>query len=121
MSSLDSNSPGVIRIEVRGEVAHVTFSEPILVDERLLMEFDHAATQLLNDHRKVLLDLRRVEMMGSTILGMIVSINRGLRQRGGQLRLANVGPSVEDCFRVSRLDALLAIHPTEDEALQAFG
>jgi anti-anti-sigma factor len=59
-------------------------------------------------------------MLGSTILGMIVSINRGLRQRGGQLRLVNVGPGVEDCFRVSRLDALLAIHATEDEAWRAF-
>jgi len=67
----------------------------------------------------LILDLADVAFLSSTGLGQIMRAFRVAREKGGFVRLAQVQPLVAEVFRVTKLDKLLGIYPTVQEALQA--
>ncbi len=69
---------------------------------------------------KVLVLLSEVEHISSAVLGEFISVNRQLRRKDGELRLAGVRPEVAEIFAITRLDQSFRIHATPDEALKAF-
>jgi len=74
------------------------------------------------DHRpeRVLLDLRQVNFIDSTGLGVLVSM---LKQMGPQGRIAIVGasPAVQRLLQITKLDSLFLQCPTVAEAHAALG
>jgi anti-anti-sigma factor len=58
------------------------------------------------------LDLGAVRLPTAEGLGLLVSLNRGLRERGGHLALLNVHPLVYEVFSLTRLTDVLDVRPT---------
>lgn len=72
-----------------------------------------------NIHR-VVLHLAEVEMIDSSGLGLIVRNMSTLRKRGGDLRLTQVSPFILEVLRVTRMDSVLKVFPSEQEAVLSF-
>ncbi|HUY94897.1 MAG TPA: STAS domain-containing protein [Terracidiphilus sp.] len=72
-----------------------------------------------NIHR-VVLHLAEVDMLDSTGLGLIVRNMSTLRKRGGDLRLTQVSPFIMEILRVTRMDSVLKVFPSEQEAILSF-
>jgi anti-sigma B factor antagonist len=70
--------------------------------------------------KQVVLHMGCVNRLDSTGLGLIVRYANSLRQRGGDLRLTDVTPSILEVFRMTRLDSVLKIFPSEQEAVLSF-
>lgn len=70
-------------------------------------------------HRQILVDLKSMPYLDSTGLGRLIRAHISVRQAGGRVRLCNVSPRIMDLLRLSRLDTVLDIYPTEEEALAA--
>jgi anti-sigma B factor antagonist len=70
--------------------------------------------------KQVVLDMAGVQRLDSTGLGLIVRYANSLRQRGGDLRLTDVTPTILEVFQLTRIDSVLKIFPSEQEAVLSF-
>ena len=61
------------------------------------------------------LDFARTETIDSSGLGLLVSLNKAIRQRGGELSLANVSAELRKVFRLTRVDTIFRIDEESDD------
>lgn len=94
-------------VEVRGEVDVYTAPE---LRERLL--------EIINegDARRVIVDLRPVDFMDSTGLGVLVGALKRVRMSGGDLSLVCDSEKLLKIFRITGLDRVFALHGTVEAA-----
>ena len=70
------------------------------------------------DKRKLVLDFERVQYISSQAIGIVLTLNKKLASLpGSKLVLAGVGPRLMELIRITRLDKVLTIKPTQDEAV----
>lgn len=67
--------------------------------------------------RKFVVDFAPTAYIDSSGLGALVSINKKVREAGGELRLAGLNEDLRALFELTKLDTLFAISGTTAEAL----
>ncbi len=86
-------------------------------------------TQVMCNHLKELIDagtqwlvinFRNVRWINSTGIGIIISCLITLRKRGGDLRFANVQGANWKYFQITKLESVVKIFDTVDEAVASF-
>lgn len=115
---LEEETPSIIRgvrkvdgasiVEVEGEVDLST--APQLKD---------ALSEAVDGGGNVILDLSRVGYMDSSGFGMLLGATKRLRPLGGSVHLFGANPSIARMLLITRLNTIIALHETEDAALQA--
>ena len=70
--------------------------------------------------KKYVLDLGGVSYLDSGALGALVRLVGTLRAHGGDLKLCQVSPFVQNVFRATNLHGVFCIHDTEKDALADF-
>jgi anti-sigma B factor antagonist len=69
---------------------------------------------------KLLLDFGKVKYLSSQAVGIILTLNKKLAQfPGSALMLCAVGPQLLQLLKITRLDKILTIKPTQADALKA--
>ena len=115
---------GKPRLNVRksSDVTVVSFVDRMLVNEDIIREIGEQLRALVADPdvTHVLLDFQDVRFMSSSLLGLLLPLMRALGQRGGQMKLCSLAPSLREVFTVSKLDRLFALYDDEEDALKAF-
>ena len=97
----------------------------ILVVERALkgegeIELKGRLDQLVaQGHTDVLVDLKGCPYLDSTELGRLIRCHISVRKAGGRVRLCNLSPKVMTLMKMTRLDTVLDLFGTEEEALAA--
>ena len=104
----------------QGDVTVVELDEDTLDAERA-EDFRAQLETYLHAHRKVLLDLGAVAFADSTGLGAILFCLHRSAATGGKLRISCLRPLVQEMFHVLKLDRMVDVHVTAEEALLAFG
>ncbi len=69
---------------------------------------------------QILIDLQRVPHVDSTELGRLIRAHLSVRRAGGRVRLCNLSDRVRTLMKMTRLDTVLDLYGTEQEALAAF-
>lgn len=69
---------------------------------------------------KILLDFQKVEHLSSAALGMLITLNKLLAERDGQLVLANIHSQIYEVFKITRLNKLFNIQDTTADAFKQF-
>jgi anti-sigma B factor antagonist len=69
----------------------------------------------------IVLDMKLVDWINSSGLGTLMACLTTLRGSGGDLRLTNVSDRVRRPIEITRLDKVLLMFPTLDEAVKGFG
>ncbi len=114
----------VIDICDKGDVVVVTFQHARILDETIIRqigeEFKNLTLAAAAD-RKLLLNFERVGFMSSSMIGQIMLLNRHCKNDKIKLKLCNISPNIMEIFTLMRLNKVLEIHKSEDEALEAFG
>lgn len=90
------------------------------IDASNSREFKTRVIPIVEQHRKVVVDLSSVDFIDSTGLGALVSCLKGASAAGGDLRLCSVSKPVRTLFELTRMHRVFNIHNTLDEALAAF-
>ena len=70
--------------------------------------------------RRILIDFSRTGYIDSSGLGALVSINKRIREAGGELRLSGLNEDLRSLFELTKLDTLFAIAETPQQALASF-
>jgi anti-sigma B factor antagonist len=70
------------------------------------------------DKRQVILDFEKVQYLSSQAIGIVLNLNKKLGAlKGSRLVLCGVGPRLMELVRITRLDRVLTIKPTQKESL----
>ena len=111
-----------LTIRNSGGVNVVQLADRKILDELAISEMGEELTKLVNSSDKVrlLLSFKNVEHLSSAALGILITLNRQVNDKGGQLRLADISPQILEVFKITRLNKLFNIFPTTQEALASF-
>lgn len=71
--------------------------------------------------RKLLLTLRRVQFMSSSMIGAIMRLAKQCKADRIDLKLCEISPTILDVFKITKLDKLLDIRGSVTDAVKAFG
>ena len=107
----------VVVIRCRGRIVAGTEAEALQIE--LDRQTQIPGTNVLTV-KCVVLHLAEVDYIDSSGLGTLLRILAVLRAAGGSLKLCQVSPIVLQVLEVTKLQSLLTIHSSEEEAIEAF-
>ncbi len=67
---------------------------------------------------RIVVDFVNVGHMSSSALGMLITLNKRVREKGGTLWLCNITPSILEVFEITRLNQVFQILSSRDEAVR---
>jgi len=84
-------------------------------------EFRDLFKGFINDGRtQVVINLKDVDWIASTGIGILIRGYKTVREAGGDVILVHVGERTQQVFNVLRLEHIFRIMETEEEAFKAF-
>jgi anti-sigma B factor antagonist len=102
-----------------GDVTVVTVEGQLIVANR--QELKQVIQDALDGGaRKFVVDFGPTAYIDSSGLGALVSINRKVREQGGELRLAGLNEDLRSLFELTKLDTLFLIVDSATQALERF-
>ena len=103
----------------RGKVTVVTLAG--LIDSSNADQLSQALNgQVQRGHTRLVADVAGVEYISSAGLRALVQALKDTTRRGGDLRLARVGPRLQKALEISGLVSLLKAFPDVDSAVASF-
>ena len=111
-----------LMIQKEPDVTKIQFVDRNILDEANIQQIGEEISQIIENAAvpKILLDFDNVDHLSSAALGTLITINNKVREKDGQLRLANIKPQIYEVFVITKLNKLFQIHKTEQEALSSF-
>jgi anti-sigma B factor antagonist len=71
------------------------------------------------DQRRIVLDFERVQYLSSQAIGILLGMQKKLGAlKQGKLVLCGVGPRLMELLKITRLDRILTVKPTQMEAVK---
>ena len=100
-----------MKVEYGIDVTHVQFIDKKILDEAKIAELRESLEPIVekNGAGRMLLNFANVEFMTSAMLGLLVRLNKKVRERGGKLELCNVNPSIRKVFEITQLTKVFDI------------
>ncbi len=68
------------------------------------------------DSMRVVIDLSKVKMVSSSLLGRVVSLNKYITKNGGRIAVCGANETIKETFRITRLDEIVEFKDTRKEA-----
>jgi anti-sigma B factor antagonist len=99
----------------------IEFRTASLMDPIVLENVGTAIYRLIDveDKRRIILDFERVEYISSQAIGIVLTMNKKLSKLPhATLILCAVGPKLMELIKITRLDKVLTIKPSQREALK---
>jgi anti-sigma B factor antagonist len=111
-----------IRVKRADGVTTIEFVDRNILDEANIQAIGEEISALVDAEPKpkLLISFANVEHLSSAALGQLITINNKIRQRSGQLRLANIDRQIKEVFEITRLHKLFQIHDSTAEAVKSF-
>ncbi len=81
---------------------------------------DKIYSLLQDNFVNIVLDLSKVKWVNSSGLGTLISSMTSIKNKGGELRLANVTDKVESLFVITQLIKVFKTYETVDRAVASF-
>lgn len=107
-----------------GESTVVEFTSPSLMDP---IELEQIAQQLYSlvdeqDRHRLILDFEKVQYLSSQAIGILLALQKKLSAlRKSSLVLCGVGARLMELLRITRLDRVMTIKPSQKEAIRSLG
>ena len=108
----------IITSEHEGTVV-AQFQDEDILDEVVIGKLGEQLNGLATavDCPKIVLDFAHVQHMSSAALGMLITLQKRVRERKGQLRLCNIRPAIYEVFVITKLNEIFQIHTDRGSAL----
>ncbi len=102
------------------EATIVDISGRITLGEGNVMLRDIVQALVEEGKTKILLNLGGVDHVDSAGIGELVRSHTVVRRAGGQLKLSNLSPKVQEMLKMTSLNAVFDIHADETSAIKSF-
>ncbi|MCK6455229.1 MAG: STAS domain-containing protein [Phycisphaerae bacterium] len=100
----------------------VEFSDRKILDELCIQEIQDELMKLVDSEPKIklLVSFGNVDHLASAALGMLITLNKRVQEKGGVLKLSNIRSQIFEVFKITRLNKLFDIHDTAEQAQASF-
>lgn len=111
-----------LMIQKDPDITTIEFLDRNILDEANIQQIGEEIAQIIDraGNPKLLISFENVDHMASAALGTLITVNNRIRQKDGQLKLANISPQIYEVFVITKLNKLFQIYKTTDEARKAF-
>ncbi|MEQ9096494.1 anti-anti-sigma factor [Leptolyngbya valderiana BDU 20041] len=111
-----------LRITDQDGVTRVEFLDRNILDEASIQRIGDEITEVIeaSSNPKLLISFNNVDHMSSAALGTLITIHHKIRNRSGQLRLADIDPQIQEVFSITKLDRIFTIHEDTESAMKSF-
>jgi anti-sigma B factor antagonist len=119
--TMTTPNTGAFTVQQIEKYTVIEFANPSLIDPVELEKISQSLYRLIDqeDKRKIILDFERVQFLSSQAIGIILTMNKKLMPlKNSKLVLCGVGAKLMELLKITRLDRLLTIKPTQREALK---
>ena len=108
-----------LNVSAEGDVKVVQLVDRKILDEVSIMQIGKSLTELVAHESppNVVLDFSNVGHMSSSALGMLITLQKRIREGKGQLRLCCIQPTIYEVFVITRLNEIFQIHESVQDAL----
>ena len=104
-----------------GEFMVIEFVTPSLMDPIVLENAAQSLYKIIDeeDKRKFVLDFEKVQYLSSQAIGIVLAMHKKLNAlKNSKLVLCSVGPKLMELIKITRLDKILTIKPSQREAVK---
>jgi len=101
--------PGVMVLELHGKLVGGPEAESFKTMFRSLID---------DDKKQIVINLKKVDWINSTGLGILISNYTSVRNAGGDLVLCNVSDRIDSILYVTKLNLLFRVFDDETEAAE---
>ena len=70
------------------------------------------------DLKKIVVDMNRIELMTSSMIGQFVSFHKQCQARGISVTFCNLTSQIKELFKITKLDTMFQIKGNREEALK---
>jgi anti-sigma B factor antagonist len=106
-----------------GGVVVVTLGGSSILEAAAIDALGRRLFELVDEqaHRKILLDFTQVKFLSSTMLGVLIRLQKRLQAINGRLAIYGLRPELHKVFKITRLEKLFNFYDNEQDALNSFG
>jgi len=111
-----------INVTKMNDVNVIEFADRKILDELSISEIGDQLKSVAQSAPSVrmLLNFQNVEHLSSAALGMLITLDKLVKEASGKLVLCNINPQIYEVFKITRLNKLFAIHDSTEAALGSF-
>jgi anti-sigma B factor antagonist len=111
-----------LRIKRAEDVSVVEFADRKILEELSIQEIGEELHQVVESKPgiKLLLNFKNVDHLSSAALGMLITLNKRVREQSGDLKLSDINRQIFEVFKITRLNRVFDIHDTAEQALSQF-
>ncbi len=104
------------------DISVIEFTNNKILDEANIEEIKATLFGLIDAKAtpRLLLDFGNVDHMSSAALGTLINVSNRVKEKNGQLRLANIKPQIFEVFVITKLNKLFRILPSRQDAIASF-
>ena len=115
-------TPRRITVSDNNGVSVVRFVDKKIVDSGSIEQLGEELNSLVtvDKRNKILLNFDGVEFMSSAALNKLISLNTKVKAAAGRLKLCCLRAEIKEVFTITRLDRVLELRKSEEEAIEAF-
>lgn len=108
-----------LSVSVEGDITVVQLTDRKILDEVSIARIGESLTELVaqSSPPRLVLDFVNVGHMSSSALGMLITLQKRIREGQGQLRLCRIQPTIYEVFVITRLNEIFTIHESVQDAL----
>jgi len=109
-------------VNVIKEITKIEFVDRNILEEANIQQIGDEISEIIeaSSNPKILLSFENVEHLSSAALGTLITVNTKVKQKGGQLRLAQIDKQIYEVFVITKLNKLFQIHDNCDKAIGSF-
>ncbi|MCE5324787.1 MAG: STAS domain-containing protein [Planctomycetaceae bacterium] len=110
-----------LSVTKEGNVTVVVLTDRKILDEVNIMQIGEQLSALAvgQGTPHMVLDFANVAHMSSSALGVLITLNKRIRERKGDLRLCNIQPAIYEIFVITRLNEIFQICSSRQEAVDS--
>lgn len=107
-----------LKVTRLGTLSIVQFMDRKILDELCIVEIQEELFRIVDSEEKVtvILTFSNVDHLASAALGMLITLNKRIKERNGRLKLCDIKPQNFEVFKITRLNKMFDIYDTLEQA-----
>ena len=114
------NSTSRIRTSQEGNVTIVELTDSKILDEASIAKIGEELDEIVkqaDEKIRLVLDFINVQHMSSSMLSMLITLQKHIAERKGVMALCNIHPQIFQAFKITRLNEVFTICSDRAEAI----
>ena len=118
---MDNANPN-LSVEYIEEATVATLTDENILQAEQVQSLESTFLPLVeqNGAIRLVIDFSNVRFLTSSLLGLLIRLNKKIYENQGRLRLCSIDPKILEIFKITRLDTVFEIYSDKRQALSDF-